>query len=257
MGQRSSLIVIGNEILSGRTVDKNVNWIAEQMTRHGVPLSEVRVVPDVEDKIIDSVNALRGDYDYVFTTGGIGPTHDDITAASVAKAFGVAFERHEGAYRALLAYYGAEDLTEARATMANMPRGARLIDNPVSGAPGFAIENVYVMAGVPRIMQAMFGHVIAEITPGAPILSNTVFCDLQESMIAARLGEIQGRFENVDIGSYPSFLGGVLNVSVVLRGTEPEAIGAATREVLALVVEAGGQIRSTSFQVPEGPGFKA
>ncbi|MCB9981163.1 MAG: competence/damage-inducible protein A [Rhodospirillales bacterium] len=249
MGQRSSLVVIGNEILSGRTADKNINWIAEQMTGRGVPLTEVRIVPDIETKIVEAVNALREEYDYVFTTGGIGPTHDDITAASVAKAFGVEFERHEEAYQVLLEYYGPAELTEARATMANMPRGARLLDNPVSGAPGFAIENVYVMAGVPRIMQAMLEHVIAEITPGAAILSNTVFCDLQESLIAQGLREIQGQYAVVDIGSYPSFRGGVLNVSVVLRGTDGMAVAAATKEVLALIDEKGGVIRSQSFQV--------
>ena len=128
MGQRSSLVVIGNEILSGRTADKNINWIAEQMTGRGVPLTEVRIVPDIETKIVEAVNALREEYDYVFTTGGIGPTHDDITAASVAKAFGVEFERHEEAYQVLLEYYGPAELTEARATMANMPRGARLLE---------------------------------------------------------------------------------------------------------------------------------
>ncbi|HOO81049.1 MAG TPA: molybdopterin-binding protein [Alphaproteobacteria bacterium] len=250
MGQRSSLVVIGNEILSGRTSDKNINWIAEHMTKHGVPLAEVRVVPDIEEKIIEAVNVLRDEYDYVFTTGGIGPTHDDITATSIAKAMGVVFERHAEAYHVLLDYYGPDELNETRARMANMPRGARLLLNPVSGAPGFAIENVFVMAGVPRIMRAMLEHVIAEIKPGAAILSNTVFCDLKESIVAEGLREIQGRYETVDIGSYPSFRGGALNVSVVLRGTDEATIRAATKEVLALVERCGGGAQSLSFQVP-------
>ncbi len=249
MGQKSSLIIIGNEILSGRTQDKNTGYIAEQMTMRGVPLAEVRVVPDIEGKIIEAVNALRREYDYVFTTGGIGPTHDDITAASVAKAVGVEFERHEGAYQALLDYYGPEELTEARATMADMPRGASLIDNPVSGAPGFKIENVYVMAGVPRIMQAMLGNVINEIAQGETIFSNTVGCNLQESVVAKALGEVQARFESVDIGSYPSFRGGELTVSIVLRGTDQSAIVAATKEVLSLIAEHDGEVRTESFQV--------
>jgi molybdenum cofactor synthesis domain-containing protein len=252
MGQKSSLIIIGNEILSGRTQDRNIHYIAGQMTKYGVPLAEVRVVPDIEDKIVEAVNALRGAYDYVFTTGGIGPTHDDITAAAVAKAFGVVFERHAGAYQVLREYYGAGDFTDARATMADMPRGAALIDNPVSGAPGFRMENVFVMAGVPRIMQEMLAHVLCDITPGEPIFSNTVECDLRESVIAHGLGEVQGRFEAVDIGSYPSFREGELSVSVVLRGTDSDAIRAATQEVLSLVKEHGGTVRAENFQVPLG-----
>lgn len=249
MATRSALVIIGNEILSGRTIDKNANYIAEQMTRHGVPLSEVRVVADIEEKIIEAVNALRAEYDYVFTTGGIGPTHDDITASSVAKAVGKSFGRHEEAYQALLDYYGPDELTEARATMADMPEGAALIPNPVSGAPGFQTENVFVMAGVPRIMQAMLSHVVTQIAPGDPILSNTVSCNLQESIVAQGLGEIQEQFESVDIGSYPSFRGGVLSVSVVIKGTDEGGVKAATKAVIAHIENKGGEIGTTSFQV--------
>ena len=249
MARRVAVLVIGNEILSGRTVDKNINWIAEQMTKHGVPLSEVRIVPDIEAKIVEALNALRGEYDYVFTTGGIGPTHDDITAASVALALGVEFERHEQAYNVLLDYYGRAELTEARATMADMPRGAELIPNPVSGAPGFYIDNIFVMAGVPRIMQAMLEDVITKIKPGKEILSNTVFCDLQESKVAEGLKKIQASYDSVDIGSYPSFRGGILNVSVVLRGTDGPAIREATKQVMDLIEKCGGEMCSTSFQV--------
>ena len=249
MGQKSSLVVIGNEILSGRTQDANINWTGQQMAKHGVPLSEVRVVPDIEDKIVEAVNELRAEYDYVFTTGGIGPTHDDITAASVAKAFDLPFEKNEEAYRVLLDYYGQENLTKARASMVMMPRGAVLVDNPVSGAPGFRIENVYVMAGVPSIMQAMLEHVIVDITPGEPILTNTVGCDLMESVLAEKLGVVQERYESVDIGSYPSYRGGISNVSVVLRGTDKEAIANATREVFQAVEELGGNAQELGFQV--------
>lgn len=249
MSQKCALIVIGNEILSGRTQDANMNWIAQKMTQHGVPLSEVRVVPDVEEKVIDAVNALREEYDYVFTTGGIGPTHDDITAECVAKAFGVPFEKNDAAYDILLDYYGQENLTEARVSMVMMPQGATLIPNPVSGAPGFNVGNVFVMAGVPRIMQAMLESVIVQITPGEPILSNTVGCDLLESVIAEGLGIIQKQYPQIDIGSYPSYRGGTANVSVVLRGTDKPAMKASTKDVLALVEELGGEAQQLGFQV--------
>lgn len=247
--QRSALLIIGNEILSGRTMDKNGGYIAEQMTRHGVPLSEIRVVPDIEDEIVDALNTLRSKYDFVFTTGGIGPTHDDITSASVAKALGLVFGRHEEAYQVLLDYYGPEELTDARATMADMPEGAALIPNPVSGAPGFQVENVFVMAGVPRIMQAMLNHVITKIAPGEPILSNTVGCDLVESVVAQGLGEIQEEYPDVDIGSYPNFRAGKLTVSVVIKGTDEQDIRNATKAVRSHILEMDGQITTESYQV--------
>ncbi len=252
MAQKSSLVIIGNEILSGRTQDKNTAWIGEKMAAHGVPLAEVRVVPDIEEKVVEAVNAMRAEYDFVFTTGGIGPTHDDITAVCIAKAFGLEFGRHEEAYAALLEYYGPEELTDARATMADMPAGASLIPNPVSGAPGFRVENVFVMAGVPRIMQAMLEFVVTQIAGGKAVLSNSVSCNLQESIIAEGLGVIQARYETVDIGSYPSFRGGKLTVSVVLRSVEEEQLKAATAEVLALIDERGGEVQSEVFQVPLG-----
>ncbi|MBL4803939.1 MAG: competence/damage-inducible protein A [Alphaproteobacteria bacterium] len=250
MGQKSSLVIIGNEILSGRTQDKNTSWIGDKMAAHGVPLAEVRVVPDIEEKIIEAVNAMREEYDFVFTTGGIGPTHDDITAACIAKAFGVAFGRHDDAYQVLLEYYGPDELTDARATMADMPDGATLIPNPVSGAPGFRVENVFVMAGVPRIMQAMLESVIADIAPGKTIMSNTITCNLQESIVAEGLGQVQDKYEDVEIGSYPSFRGGQLNVSVVLRSTEDGSIKQATKDVLALIDDRGGEVLSEVYQVP-------
>ena len=250
MGQKSSLVIIGNEILSGRTQDSNTRYIADKMGAHGVPLAEVRVVPDIEVKIIEAVNALRAQYDYVFTTGGIGPTHDDITAESVAKALGVEFERHEGAYKDLLDYYGPDDLTDARASMAMMPKGAELLPNPVSGAPGFFIENVYVMAGVPKIMQAMLAHVIDTVAPGEPILSNTITCNVPESQVADEIGQLELQYEGLEIGSYPHFRSGSLGVSLVLRSTKAEVLRPATQAVLALIEHKDGVVQALGLAVP-------
>lgn len=235
--KKSALLIIGNEILSGRTLDKNTQYIGEKMAAHGVPLSEVRVVPDIEGEIVDALNALRAKYDFVFTTGGIGPTHDDITAQSVAAAFGAEFGRHAGAYAILLDHYGEADLTEARATMADMPvhDDFDLILNPVSSAPGFRIENVFVMAGVPRIMQAMLDNVLQMITPGAAVLSRTVHVDAPESRIADVMRDVQARYDDVDIGSYPKFEpAGGWSVSVVLRGVDDARL----EEVQGALVEA-------------------
>jgi len=227
VNKTSALLIIGNEILSGRTLDKNTQYIGEKMAAHGVPLVEVRVVPDIEATIIETLNDMRARFDYVFTTGGIGPTHDDITAASVAKAFDAEFGRYAEAYQVLYSYYGAEDLTEARATMADMPiyDDFALIDNPVSAAPGFRIGNVFVMAGVPKIMQGMLDHVLTMIEGGAPMLSRTVMVEAPESEIASILAGVQDRFPDVDVGSYPQFKqGGGWGVSVVLRHTNKDVL---------------------------------
>lgn len=249
--KRAALVIIGNEILSGRTLDANTQFIALALGEHGVPLREVRVVPDVEAKVVEAVNAMRAEYDYVFTTGGIGPTHDDITAACVAKAFGLEFERHEGAYQALVEYYTAQgdEVTDARARMAMMPRGARLIANSVSGAPGFIVENVHVMAGVPRIMQGMLAEVLKEIPEGQKILSNNIICDLVESAVADGLGVIQAQHMDVDIGSYPYARRGVHGVSLVLRSVNEKALRDATAKVLSLVREKGGEPKGLGLQV--------
>jgi len=239
----SSLIVIGNEILSGRTKDVNAGYVAEKMTAHGVPLREVRVIPDIEQVIIDTVNEMRGRYDYVFTTGGIGPTHDDITALSIAKAFGVELEENAEAYDILLKHYGKDELTEARLKMAQIPVGASLIDNPVSAAPGFQIGNVSVMAGVPKIMQAMLDNVLNGMDGGVPILSLTVSCDLPESSVAPGLGQIQDKWPDIDIGSYPYFHSGEVGVSVVLRSTDADLLEQAKGDVVAMIKECGGAAR--------------
>lgn len=245
---KAALLILGNEILSGRTVDANTPWIAERMTERGILLAEVRIIPDVDHLIISSVNELRAKYDYVFTTGGIGPTHDDITAECVAKAFGVPLVRDPEAYEMLENYYGIEDLTPARAKMALVPQGAALIPNPVSGAPGFICENVHVMAGVPRIMQSMMDHVLNQIKNGKPILSNSISCSLPESKIADDLGQLQARYPDVDIGSYPHYRSGMVGLSLVLRGTHNENLDLATSEVIAIIKKHGEQPRTISIR---------
>ena len=245
---KAALIIIGNEILSGRTVDSNTPWIAERLTGRGILLAEVRIIADVESLIVETVNHLRSRYDYVFTTGGIGPTHDDITAESVAKAFNVPLEQSAEAFAVLETYYGIENLTPPRAKMALVPKGAQLIPNPVSAAPGFIIGNVHVMAGVPRIMQAMMDHVMDEIKAGKPILSNTVTCALPESKVADDLSAIQKKYPDVDIGSYPHYRGGVMGLSVVLRSTNNENLDLATSEVIQMIHRMGDSPRALSIR---------
>lgn len=243
----AALIIIGDEILSGRTQDANTPWIAEKLIGMGIALNEVRVIRDKEAAIIEAVHALKGQVDYLFTTGGIGPTHDDITAASMAKAFNMELEVNPEALDMMIAHYGrAEDITPARKKMAMIPKGAALIDNPVSGPPGFIIENVYVMAGVPRIMQAMFDNVMLLLTPGKPVLSNTIACSLQESVVAEKLSDIQDRFPEVSIGSYPHYRGGLLGLSIVLRSTESGLLKSASQEVIDLIRNLGGHPQAIS-----------
>jgi molybdenum cofactor synthesis domain-containing protein len=198
------LIIVGNEILSGRTQDTNLNFLARELGALGIRLREARVVPDEEWAVVEAVNAARARHTYVFTTGGIGPTHDDITAACVAKAFGVPLTRHPEAERRLLAYYPPEKVNEARLKMADTPEGAELIDNPVSVAPGFRIGNVHVLPGVPSIMRAMFEGLRAGLRGGAPVVSRTITVYAPEGEIAGPLAEIQARHPDVEIGSYPS-----------------------------------------------------
>jgi molybdenum cofactor synthesis domain-containing protein len=246
---QTALLIIGDEILSGRTADANTRYIGEKMALHGVPLCEVRVVRDEEERIIDALNQLRQSYDYVFTTGGLGPTHDDITAECVARAFGVEYGLHEEACRVLEEYYGKDQFTDSRKKMAMMPVTAGLIPNPVSGAPGFIMENVFVMAGIPRIMQGMFDHVLSVISPGEPILSNTVGCSLPESVIAQDLAQVQKDYPDVSIGSYPYFRTGSAGVNIVLRSQNTPALKAATKDVLAFVSRHPDEPRTMSFQV--------
>jgi len=238
----AAMLIIGNEILSGRTKDANLAYIAERLNALGIRLAEARVVPDVPGEIVDAVNALRARYTYVFTSGGIGPTHDDITAECIARAFGVKLAVHPEALRRLEERYAeiGVELNEARLRMAKTPEGAALIDNPVSAAPGFQIGNVFVMAGVPKIMQAMFESLRDRLVGGDPLLSRIIVCDLPEGHIASGLAAVQNRHPEVDIGSYPSYATSGFRVALVLRHTRQDALDAAARDVIALVRDLGG-----------------
>lgn len=235
----TAVIIIGNEILSGRTQDTNLAWIAEHLLQKGITISEARVISDQEDVIIKTLNELRETNDYVITTGGIGPTHDDITSACIAKAFGVKLELHPEANSILLEYYGKDELNDARLKMAMIPKGGKLINNPVTAAPGFQIENVYCLAGVPKIMQAMLDDVIQTMNTGTPVLSNTISCNLPESMVAHDLAHIQEAYPDIEIGSYPHYRKGVLGLSLVLRSTNSDTLDKATNDVAELVKKYG------------------
>jgi molybdenum cofactor synthesis domain-containing protein len=232
----AALLIIGDEILSGRTKDKNIGYIAEYLTNIGIDLKEVRVVPDEEPEIVAAVNALRQRYTYLLTTGGIGPTHDDITADCIAKAFGVPIDIDERARAMMLERYKPEDLNEARLRMARIPAGADLIDNPISKAPGFKLGNVIVMAGVPSIMQAMLDAVAPTLQTGARMIVETLEAEgLPEGLYAEGLGEVAKAHPGVSIGSYPSFsLTGFRN-QIVVRGKDAAAVAAAVSAVRDLL----------------------
>lgn len=236
------VIVIGNEILSGRTQDVNLNWLAVRLNQAGVRLREARIVPDVPEAIIETVNYARAKYDYVFTTGGIGPTHDDITSECIARAFGVKYARNKEAEELLTRHYTAAKLNEARLKMCYMPEGARLIPNKVSVAPGFIIGNVYVMAGVPEIMRAMFEEVQPTLKGGKPVLSISVSAFLTESVIAAGLTRIQSEFPDVEIGSYPFARAGRLGTSLVARHEDAERLTQVKDVLIQLVEQFKGEI---------------
>src|SRR6478609_2912976 len=215
----AALLVIGDEILTGRTKDKNIGYIAEYLTGIGIDLLEVRVVPDIEAEIVAAVNALRERYTYLFTTGGIGPTHDDITADSIGRAFGVPVDHDPRAVSLLRERYGPDELNEARMRMARVPEGADLIENPISKAPGFRIGNVFVMAGVPSIMQAMLDNIASGLQTGARMIIETIEAEgLAEGIYAEGLGQIASSFPSVSIGSYPSFSTSGFRNQIVARG---------------------------------------
>lgn len=238
----AAVLIIGNEILSGRTQDVNLSFLGQRLGALGIRLLEARVVPDIEAEIVDAVNALRSRYSYVFTTGGIGPTHDDITSECVAKAFGLPLVVNEEAKRRLLARYrDPAALNAARLRMAMMPEGAELIDNPISAAPGYRIGNVHVMAGVPEIMRTMFDGVAPTLTGGPPLLSRSIETNLLEGDVAAPLGALQRDFPTIDIGSYPFNRQGRFGCRLVLRGTDAEALAACAARLEALVKASGGQ----------------
>lgn len=237
----AGLLVIGDEILSGRTKDKNIGYIAEYLTAIGVDLREVRVVPDMEDEIVAALNALRHKYTYVFTTGGIGPTHDDITVDCVAKALGRKVVEHPEARRILEDHYD-EAINEARLRMARAPEGAELLENPISAAPGLHIENVFVLAGIPEIMRAQFESAAPLIHGGQPLQSVSLPVAMAESVIAPGLGALQERYPDVEMGSYPYQRAGRFGTVLVLRSSEGARLAAAAAELRQLIAELGGRI---------------
>src|SRR5688572_14674841 len=242
----AAILVIGDEILSGRTKDKNIGYIAEYMTNLGIDVKEVRVVPDIEVEVVTALDALRHRYTYVFTTGGIGPTHDDITADCVAKAFGVTIDIDPRARTMLLTRIAEQDLNEARLRMARIPAGADLIVNKVSSAPGFRIGNVHVMAGVPSIMRAMLDEVAPTLKTGVKILSETVRADLREGDIGGPLGEIAKAHPDVTIGSYPFVDDRGPNSNIVVRSRYPAKLAAATAAVEDMLAGVRAGLRRTA-----------
>ena len=232
---QASIIIIGNEILSGRTKDTNTSTLAIWLNSIGVKVSEVRAIPDIEETIINTVNSLRKKYDYVFTSGGIGPTHDDITASSISKAFGKKYQIHKEAFKILESYYKPGEFSEGRQKMVWMPEDAKLILNPTSGAPGFFIENVFCLPGVPSILKSMLGSLKNKIVGGDPILSHTISLRTVESEIANSLTKVQMAFNDVEIGSYPFFQAGKLGVSIVIRSENQSKIDDCNSEILKFV----------------------
>ena len=239
----AAVLLIGDEILSGRTKDANLGFIATFLGDIGIQVREARVVSDERDRIADAVNALRGAYDYVFTTGGIGPTHDDITADSVAYAFGVPIGPHPEAMEILTLHYAETDgeFTQARKRMARIPEGAVLIPNSVSKAPGFQLDNVFVMAGIPIIVQVMMDALSDRLEGGAKMTSRTIDCFVGESAIAEALGEVQSRYPKVGIGSYPFYRDNQFGTSLVLRSVDSSKLDEAVAETIALADKAGGK----------------
>ena len=233
----AAILIIGNEILSGRTQDTNTTTIALWLNSIGVKVEEVRVIPDIEETIIDTVNHLRKINNYVFTTGGIGPTHDDITAESISKAFKLNYEIHYEAFNILEAYYKPGEFNEGRQKMVWMPKNANLILNPTSGAPGFNVENVFCLPGVPSILKSMLGGLKNKIVGGEPILSHTISLRTVESEIAKSLSKVQNDNQDVEIGSYPFFQAGKLGVSIVIRSENQSKIDNCSSQILGFINE--------------------
>lgn len=239
----AAVMVIGNEILSGRTQDANVAFLGRRLNDCGVRLLEVRILPDLEAAIVPALREMKARYDYVFTTGGIGPTHDDITVDCVARAFERPVVEHPEARRLLEDYYG-DRINDARLRMARAPEGASLVENPVSRAPGLRIDNVYVLAGVPKIMQAQFESLAPELSGGAPLQSFTLPVALAESVVAPGLEALQGRYPEVEMGSYPYQRDGRYGTALVLRSADAERLQAAAAELRDLVAELGGVVEA-------------
>jgi len=242
----AGLCIIGDEILSGRTQDRNIAQIASWLNLQGIRLSEVRVVPDVEEKIVEAVNALRASNDYLFTTGGIGPTHDDITVDAIAKALGVEVVVHPKARAILENYYASRGgITEARLRMARVPEGAALIENKMSGAPGIRFSNIFILAGVPHIATLMLEALSGAIEGGKPLLSRTIGCWVPESEVADLLRETEKAHEGCQIGSYPFFKEGRVGANFVIRSTDEEALEYCLSDL-------GGRLREDGREVAPG-----
>ena len=231
----AAILIIGNEILSGRTQDTNTSTLATWLNSLGVKVGEVRVIPDIEETIISSINLLRKKYNYVFTSGGIGPTHDDITSESISKAFNLPYEIHEEGFKILQAYYKPGEFNDGRQKMVKMPKGAKLILNPTSGAPGFFVENVFVLPGVPSILKSMLGGLKNNIVGGDPIISVTISLRTFESHIAESLSTVQDNYNDVEIGSYPFFQAGKLGVSIVIRSDDQNKIDECKSEIMKFI----------------------
>jgi molybdenum cofactor synthesis domain-containing protein len=233
----AAMLVIGDEILTGRTRDANMHHLAQALTARGIQLRQVRIVPDEHDLIVAALTELRAGHDHVFTSGGIGPTHDDITADAVAAAFGVGIDIRDDARAILNAHYQRTglELNAARLRMARIPDGATLIDNPVSAAPGFTLGNVHVMAGVPAIFQAMVAGVLPTLVGGDPLLSQALDVPRGEGEIAAALGELAARYADLSFGSYPWQRNGAFGTQIVIRGADGARLDAAMVELAALV----------------------
>ena len=229
------IIVIGNEILSGRTQDINVSFLSKWLNDLGVKVTEVRIIEDNEDSIVKNINELKNKFKYIFTTGGIGPTHDDITSKSIAKAFNIKYDFHKEAYEILEKYYTPEKFNEGRKKMAKIPENAKLIYNPSSGAPGFIVKNVFCLPGVPSILKSMIHGLKDKIIGGNKILSQTITIQTVESEIAQSLEDVQKKFKNVEIGSYPFFRLGKIGVSIVIRSTIKNEIDECYKEIVNFI----------------------
>jgi molybdenum cofactor synthesis domain-containing protein len=232
---RAAVVIIGNEVLSGRTQEQNLQFLAERLGALGIAVEEARIVRDEEGAIADAVNECRARYEYVFTTGGIGPTHDDVTAAGIARAFGVAVLRNPRAVALLEQQYAPAEINEARLKMADIPEGATLIENPVSRAPGFQIQNVFVLPGVPSIMRAMFDGLRFRLRGGTPVASVTVSAFTTEGSIATLLAALQARHRAVEIGSYPFVRAGRFGVSLVVRASDRNAVDKAADDIASML----------------------
>ena len=231
----AAILIIGNEILSGRTKDTNTSTIALWLNSIGVKVQEVRIIPDIEEIIVETVNILKELNDYVFTTGGIGPTHDDITAKSISKAFNLEYEINKKAFKILEAYYKPGEFNKGRQKMVWMPKNANLILNPTSGAPGFNVENVFCLPGVPSILKSMLGGLQNEIVGGEPIISFSISLRTVESEIAESLANVQNNNKDLEIGSYPFFQAGKLGVSIVIRSEKQSKIDKCCSQILEFV----------------------